>query len=73
MEEKNIVKGYKAFNDEFAPTGYKAWIIPADDIRDKEAYQADAKMGLLKDRKELKPEYTDEMSRIFKEMSAFLG
>ena len=64
---------YKAFKDEFAAVGYKAWIIPADDIRDKEAYQADAKIGLLKDRKELKSEYVEEMSRIFKEMDAFLG
>ena len=63
---------YKAFNDEFAAVGYKAWIIPADDIRDKEAYQADAKIGLLKDRKELKLEYVEEMSRIFKEMGDFL-
>lgn len=64
---------YDAFVKEFAEVGYRAWIIPTDDIRDKEYYEAAAKQGLLeKDRKTLKLEYADQMGKIFKEMEVFL-
>ena len=58
---------------EFAGSRYKAWIIPTEDIRDKEHYEVASKQGLLeKDRKTLKPEYADQMGKIFKEMEDFL-
>ena len=61
------------FVKEFAGSRYKAWIIPTEDIRDKEHYEVASKQGLLeKDRKTLKPEYADQMGKIFKEMEDFL-
>lgn len=64
---------YEDFKREFADTRYKAWIIPTDDIRDKEHYEAPAKTGLLeKDRKTLKEEYVKPMTCIFEEMKNFL-
>ena len=64
---------YDTFVKEFAGSRYKAWIIPTEDIRDKEHYEVASKQGLLeKDRKTLKPEYADQMGKIFKEMEDFL-
>lgn len=63
---------FDAFNKEFSSNGYKAWIIPADDIRDKEKYEVPAKTGLLEDRKNVKPEYIERMKEIFKEMDEYL-
>ena len=64
---------YKAFCEEYDAVGYRAWIIPAEDIRDKEAYEAPEKTGLLqKDRKTLKPEYAEQMQLVFKEMEDYL-
>lgn len=65
---------YEKFNSSFSEYGYKAWIIPADDIRDKEPYHASAKTGLLKsDKKTLKPEYGDTLSVMFTDMKDYLS
>lgn len=64
---------YVAFNKEFSALGYKAWIIPADDVRDKEEYKAKPKIGLMdKDKKYLKEEYRDNLKRMFMEIDDFL-
>lgn len=65
---------YDAFNDKFFKYGYKAWIIPAEDIRDKEHHETPEKKGLLeKDRKTLKQTYKEELNEMFKDMDAFLN
>ena len=64
----------EAFNKEFASAGYKAWIIPAEDIRDKEACVTPSKTGLLlEDRKTLKSEYVETMRVLFGEIAGFLN
>ena len=65
---------FEKFCTEYAGCGYKAWIIPADDIRDKREYNAPAKAGLLEeDRKTLKPEYASTLQSIFSEMDKYLS
>ncbi len=65
---------YEKFCAAFSECGYKAWIIPAEDIRDKERYEAPAKTGLLeKDRKTVKPEYDGYLNAMFKEMEDYLN
>lgn len=65
---------YDKFNSSFSEIGYKAWIIPADDIRDKEPSKTSAKIGLLKsDKKTLKPEYGDTLSVMFTDMKDYLS
>ena len=61
------------FNKEFGEYGYKAWVIPANDIRDKEARNEQAVEGLLKDRKLLKEEYIGAMSVILDGIHGFLS
>lgn len=64
---------YDKFCAEFSGCGYKAWIIPADDVRDKEPYTAKPKTGLMdKDKKYLKEEYKDNLERMFMEIENFL-
>lgn len=65
---------YKKFNEEFSKEGYKAWMIPADDIRCKEAIPEKPPVeGLLaEDRKTLKEEYIGPMSKILDEINDFL-
>ena len=64
---------FDKFCSEFSGCGYKAWIIPTDDIRDKEAYQTSEKTGLLeKDKKTLKPEYVNSLTLMFAEMQKYL-
>ena len=64
---------YNKFVKEFSSLGYKAWIIPADDIRDKESYQSNAKSGLMdKDRKHVKEEYKNRLNSMFDEIESFL-
>ena len=64
---------YNKFVKEFSSLGYKAWIIPADDIRDKESYQSTAKNGLMdKDRKFVKEEYKKRLNSMFDEIESFL-
>lgn len=50
------VADYEDFIKKYEDVGYKAWIIPADDIRDKPSVQKDFKPGLLDDKNILKPE-----------------
>ena len=65
---------YEKFQSMFSEFGYKAWIIPAEDIRDKEHYEIPEKKGLLKkDRKTLKQEYMEELCNLFKEMDDFVN
>ena len=65
---------YDKFCAEYSKVGYKAWIIPAEDIRDKEHCETLAKTGLLeKDRKTLKPEYAESLTAMFVEMQKYLG
>lgn len=45
---------YEKFVAEYNDVGYKAWIIPADDIRDKAAVQKEFKPGLLDKANKLK-------------------
>jgi hypothetical protein len=64
---------YENFCAEYTGCGYKAWIIPADDIRDKKHYESPAKTGLLgEDRKTLKPEYENYLNSLFSEMQKYL-
>ena len=66
-------KEFKEFNKVFKQFGYKAWMIPANDIRDKKAQGSKAEVkGLLTDRKELKKQYYGEMSVMFKEIHEYL-
>lgn len=65
-------KEYTKFNDDFAKFGYKAWIIPADDIRDKPEIHREKKLGLLDNNNKLKPQYnTDKFKEMLHEMIAF--
>lgn len=50
-------KEYNQFNHDFAKYGYKAWIIPADDIRDKPSMNREPKSGLLDKNNYLKSQY----------------
>lgn len=61
------------FNKEFERSGYRSWVIPADDIRDKESYRVDAKSGLLSDKKKLKSIYTERMRTIFSELQEYIS
>ena len=64
---------YEKFNKEFSSLGYKAWIIPADDVRDKEEKKDKPKTGLMdKDKKYLKEEYKENLEMMFKEIDDFL-
>ena len=62
---------YEKFRKEYEPIGYKAWIIPADDIRDKDAITKEPKKGILDDKKKIKPEFTEEMKKILTEITEF--
>lgn len=63
---------YDKFNHDFAKLGYKAWIIPADDIRDKPAKNTEFKPGLLDKNNKLKPKYNnDEFKKMLQEMIDF--
>lgn len=65
---------YNKFVKEFSTLGYKAWIIPADDIRDKEPYMSGPKNGLMdKDRKYVKEEYKERLCSMFDEIKSFLA
>ena len=62
---------YNKFCEDYRQYGYKAWIIPADDIRDKKAIHRDDKKGILNDKSELKSEYKEEMNKIIEEIVDF--
>lgn len=59
---------YEQFNTDYADVNYKAWIIPADDIRDKDERNI---KGLLDENLKLKVEFKDELMKIFKEINKF--
>lgn len=64
---------YEKFREEFSGCGYEAWIIPADDVRDKELDKDKLKAGLMdKDRKYVKEDYKDALSSMFYEIKTFL-
>ena len=64
---------YEKFCAEYSGCGYKAWIIPAEDIRDKKRYESPAKAGLLgEDRKTLKPEYENYLNTMFSDIQKYL-
>lgn len=63
---------YEKFINDFKDVGYRAWIIPADDIRDKKAVKKVFKPGLLDSNNCLKPEFNnEELRKICKEMIDF--
>lgn len=63
---------YKKFLTDFEAEGYKAWIIPADDIRDKNAINRNFKSGLLDSKNCLKDEFnTENLKNICKDMISF--
>ncbi len=65
-------KEFNEFNDEYNGDGYMAWILTADDIRDKPAVNKESKSGLLDENFQLKPEYNnEELKGIFSEMIEF--
>ena len=67
-------KDSDSFNSEFSNIGYRSWVIPADDIRDKEKHETAEVKGLLNsDRKTLKNEYKTFLSNLFDEIHEFLS
>ena len=67
------IKEYQKFNEEFGKYGYKAWIIPADDIRDKDARNDSAVEGLMTIKpKVLKDKYVGNLSILLDEVHSFL-
>lgn len=63
---------YERFNGTFSECGYKAWIIPADDIRDKPIqHHKDSKIGILDNKNIVKEEYIESMKNIITEMELF--
>lgn len=63
---------YESFCKKYEQYGYKAWIIPSDDVRDKPERNIKRKEGLVNEKVELKDEYTEYMIRMFDEISGFL-
>jgi len=60
---------YEKFVSSYNAIGYKAWIIPADDIRDKPDVQKESKSGLLDKANKLKPEYKiSDLKEMFNEI-----
>lgn len=63
---------YEKFLADYSEIGYKAWIIPADDIRDKPSIQKESKPGLLDKNNKLKAEYDkDELRKMLEEIIHF--
>lgn len=63
---------YTKFVSEYDKIGYKAWIIPADDIRDKPAVEKEFKSGLLDTDNKLKSEYkSSNLEEMFNEIIQF--
>lgn len=62
-------KEYNDFKEKYRD--YKAWIIPADDIRDKPKQNKESKDGLLDKNNVLKDEYVNKMSNIFCDILEF--
>lgn len=63
-------KEYDDFKNKFQE--YKAWMIPADDIRDKPEQTRKFKYGLLAENNILKTEFTDKMKEIVRDMTHYV-
>ena len=60
------------FNQEFEQFGYKAWSLPADDIRDKEKHESGAKQGILDKNCQIKSEIDkNNLKKMFCEIIEF--
>lgn len=65
-------KEYDKFVSIYSAIGYKAWIIPADDIRDKPAVQKEFKSGLLNTSNKLNSEHViSPLKEMFNEIIQF--
>ncbi|WP_099289904.1 ATP-dependent endonuclease [Butyricimonas sp. Marseille-P3923] len=65
-------KEYDQFREEYDKFGYRAWIIPADDIRDKPACARKEKGGLLNHENMLKAEFDrSSLKQMFEEIIEF--
>lgn len=65
-------KEYDKFVSIYSADGYKAWIIPADDIRDKPAEQKEFKSGLLNTSNKLNSEHViSPLKEMFNEIIQF--
>jgi len=68
------VKECKEFNKEMSAFGYKAWFIPADDVRNKEEVKAKpAKDGLLDVEGKNLEHYVSDRKSIFGDIEVFLS
>ena len=63
---------YRSFLEQFGQYGYQAWIIPADDIRDKNERQIKGKVGLVNEKGTLKLEYSEALSKMIGDIVTFL-
>lgn len=63
---------YRSFLEQFGQYGYQAWIIPADDVRDKDERRIKGKLGLVNEKGSIKPEYAEELSKMIGEIVTFL-
>lgn len=64
---------YELFCRDYGRYGYKAWIIPADDVRDKpERAAMQGKLGLVDEKGSIKKEYSEDMTKLFRDINAFL-
>ncbi len=64
---------YELFCRDYERYGYKAWIIPADDVRDKpERAAMQGKLGLVDEKGSIKEEYSEDMTKMFEDINAFL-
>ena len=65
-------KDYEKFVQTYSDCDYKAWIIPADDIRNKRAICKAFKSGLLNDKHKLRPEVDKEkLKKMFNDILEF--
>ena len=64
---------YELFCRDYGKYGYMAWIIPADDVRDKPKRAAmQGKLGLVDEKGSIKKEYSEDMTKLFRDINAFL-
>ena len=55
---------------DFSEVGYKFFVLPTDDIRDKKERQIQAKTGIATDRGELKDEYQADITKMFDDINS---
>lgn len=56
---------FDELKQEFSRTGYKFFILPTDDIRDKSNRTIQSKIGIATERGKIKPEYKSDVLEIF--------